>query len=227
MHKTGLNVCSQLNMNSLLQAEFLIFFSFSVLFDLMISAFLPLKQHVSSQPTEYATLHYQTSTVNKDLASDFQIQQGLKLENFKSFKNGNKKKLLHRFTFQVSRSPKTLLSNWNSLNTKDYLPFLGAMEMLPTVDDQIKDGNSLSTSVTHQEKSIQTLQVHTATVNTTNSVLKVSHLNSRRVQYNLDRRSLTSQWCKSKALPGQQRRRSGGTAPLHRRYGAPKGFPLS
>lgn len=77
----------------------------------MISAFLPLKQHVSSQPTEYAALHYQASTVNKDLASDFQIQQGLKLENFKSFENCNKNKLLNRFTFQVSRSPKTLLSN--------------------------------------------------------------------------------------------------------------------
>lgn len=48
-------------------------FSFSVLFDLMISAFLPLEQCGSSQPTEYAALYYQTSTVNKDLASDFQI----------------------------------------------------------------------------------------------------------------------------------------------------------
>lgn len=128
-HKTGLNVCSQLNMNSLLQAEFLIFLIFSWL----ISAFLPLKQQVSSHPTARAAQHYQTSTVNKDLASDSQIQQGLILENFKSFKNSNKNTLLNRFTFQVSRSPKTLLSNWNWLNTKDYLHFLGAMKMVPTI----------------------------------------------------------------------------------------------
>lgn len=86
------------------------FFLFSVLFGLLISAFLPLRQHVSGQPTGYVALYYQTSTVNKDLASGFQMQQGLWLENFKSFKNPSKNTLLSRFIFQLSRCPKTQLS---------------------------------------------------------------------------------------------------------------------
>lgn len=86
------------------------FFSFSVLFGLLISAFRPLKQYVSGQPTGYVALYYQTSIVNKDLASDFQMQQGLWLENFKSSKNPSKNTLLSRFIFQLSRCPKTQLS---------------------------------------------------------------------------------------------------------------------
>lgn len=47
MHKMGLNVSSQLNINFLLQAKIFVFSSFSVLFDFNHCVFLPLKQHVS------------------------------------------------------------------------------------------------------------------------------------------------------------------------------------
>lgn len=135
MHKTELNACSQLNMHSLLRTEFLIFSP------LWRKRLVP-SCHLSSMS---AAAHRVCSTVlsdqhwHKDLASDFQIQQGLWLENFKSFKNSNKNTLFNRFTFWVSRCPKILLSNWNWLNTKDYLHFLGAIKMLPIIDGQIKD----------------------------------------------------------------------------------------